>query len=218
MKENIIIRHEHVILCEGMDEQRFLISYFNSDRLKSIHSGFSDNIDIFDFGGNSQLSQFLEVVRRTPGFSHVKSVLIIRDAEADARKAISEIAKALRDNLLPVPDSPCQWCGETLKVSFLLFPSCSEYLENGTLEDLCLKLLKKKEPIDILEKIDSFLDALEQESKVHFPRRFKNKLHTYFSVSDKFVSMKIGEAAKANAFDWESPILDPFRKHLLEVL
>lgn len=30
--------------------------------------------------------------------------------------------------------------------------------------------------------------------------------------------MKVGEAAKANAFDWESPILDPFRKNFLEVL
>jgi hypothetical protein len=49
-------------------------------------------------------------------------------------------------------------------------------------------------------------------------RRFKNQLHTCYSATDQFVGMKVGEAAKSNAFDWESPILDPFRKHLLEVL
>ena len=218
MKENYEIHHEHAVLCEGADEKYFLISYFNSKTLRQVHPGFADNIDIFDFGGNQDLPGILNLFQKTPGYSALKSLLIIRDAEADARKAVSEIRHALQRNDLPVPENPCQWEEGTPKVSFLLFPSCSSVLEDGALENLCLKLLVKKLPEDVPERVDQFLRELEKERGSAFPRRFKNQLHTDFSVTDQLGGMKVGEAAKANAFDWESPILDPFRKHMLEVL
>lgn len=39
--------------------------------------------------------------------------------------------------------------------------------------------------------------------------------NTYFSVTDDFVSMKIGEAARANAFNWSTDKLVPLKKFIL---
>ncbi len=36
--------------------------------------------------------------------------------------------------------------------------------------------------------------------------------NTYFSVTDRYVSLKIGEAARAGAFDWENKALDALRR------
>jgi hypothetical protein len=42
-------------------------------------------------------------------------------------------------------------------------------------------------------------------------RPHKTKLHTYLSGKNDFVGLKIGEAAKAGAWNWEHLKLKPFR-------
>lgn len=76
-----------------------------------------------------------------------------------------------------------------INVGFLLFPQLDSDPIEGTLEDLCLKIIK-----------------------------FKTKLHSFFSLTDRFVGLKIGEAADAGAFDWDSPELEGLRKMITSVL
>lgn len=214
---NTTIQKLHLILCEGRDEQEFLIKYLNSAALAYI-SEFSHDIQVIDFGGNSELACKLAILKNMENFDQLKSLLIIRDAETNANSACLEIQHALKQNDFPVPQEPHCWVGELPKVGFLLFPTCNNVAQDGTLEDLCLSILSDSNAEDTLEEIELFLKQLENRRQKSLSRIFKAKLHTYFSVHDNYVSLKIGEAAEAGAFNWNDSVLEPLKNFIQEVL
>ena len=216
-KTNTQILKSNLILCEGRDEQEFLIQYLNSTALSNTPE-FSNDIQVIDFGGNSELTKKLAILKNMDNFDKLTSLLIIRDAETSAESACREIQRALRENGFSVPKGPHCWEGELLKVGFVLFPTCGSILQNGTLEDLCLSILSDQSADESLEEIDLFLARLKKRCQRSFPRIFKAKLHTYFSVHNDYVSLKIGEAAAAGAFDWDNITLEPLRNFIQEVL
>ena len=55
-KTNTQILKSNLILCEGRDEQEFLIQYLNSTALSNTPE-FSNDIQVIDFGGNSELTR-----------------------------------------------------------------------------------------------------------------------------------------------------------------
>ena len=162
--------------------------------------------------------QKLAVLKNMAGFDKVTSLLIIRDAERDAISASREIQHALEKNGLPVPQGAHCWEGESIKTGFVLFPTCDGAVQNGTLEDLCLSILSDPSSEEVLKEIDGFLKRLEGRRQKTFARIFKAKLHTYFSVHNDYVSLKIGEAAVAGAFDWENAALEPLKNFLEEII
>lgn len=217
-KPHSTISKPHLIFCEGADEFWFLVHFLNSAELKETSSFFSNDIQVINFGGNEDLPQKLEVLTVSPGFSSVKSLLIIRDAERNAEQAVSQIVRSLERLQLPAPRHPGVWESGKIKVGFLLFPACNNSASEGTLEDLCLSVLKDADSSAAIEEIRTFIARLKSEHHRPFPREQKNQLHTYFSITDKYVGMKIGEAAKAHAFDWNSYKLQYFKTFLLEAV
>lgn len=216
-KTNTQILKSNLILCEGRDEQEFLIQYLNSTALSDIPE-FSNNIQVIDFGGNSELTKKLQILKNMANFDKLTSLLVVRDAETCAESACREIQRALRENGFSIPKEPHCWEGELLKVGFVLFPACDNTLQNGTLEDLCLSILSDQSADGILEEIGLFLTRLENRHQRTFSRIFKAKLHTYFSVHNDYVSLKIGEAAAAGAFDWNNIALESLKSFMQEVL
>lgn len=212
---NILIQKPHIILCEGADEFWFLIHFLNSSELRAISPFYSNDIQVINFGGNDELQQKLEVLTLSPSFSSVKTLLIIRDAEKDADTAILQIVNSLKSAQLPTPNVPGKWESGALKVGFLLFPTCDDTACNGTLEDLCLSILRDTDNGDMIKEVCAFIARLKREYNRPFPHEHKAQLHTYFSVTDRYVGMKIGEAARARAFDWNSDKLLFLRKFLL---
>ena len=208
------IKKQHIIFCEGEDEKWFLIWFLNSQELAD-NPFYSNDIQVISFGGNEELSDKLELLTITPGFETIKSLLVIRDAEKNAEGAVRKIQDSLGNVQLPVPDGPGKWAIDGKKVGFLLFPNCDQSVENGTLEDLCLSILKEEGHSIILDKVQSFLALLKEKHQRPFPHEFKSMLHTYFSVTDDFIGLKIGEAAKACAFDWNSDKLAFLKSFLL---
>lgn len=207
------IKKQYLIVCEGRDAQEFLINYLNSEAL-NFNPHFSEYIQVIDFGGNDNLTHFLELLRNMANFDNVKFLLIIRDAETNFESAIQSIQKSLESNGLSVPKSPFMWENGTPKIGFLLFPNCNAESANGTLEDLCLSILSNAKAPELKQEIVYFMDTLKEKYHFKFSRPFKTKLHTYFSIHDDYVSLKIGEAAKAGAFDWNHEKLAPFKKFL----
>lgn len=207
---------QHLILCEGKDECLFMIYYLNSEAL-SYNKQYSETVQVEDFGGNEDLCNALKSWSNDPNFLELKSLVVVRDAEKNAQAAVDSIINAFKNADLPVPPRSNEFkTGNGLKTGFFLFPKCSSEPVNGTLEDLCFSILMEKEaPIS---EIETFLSDLQTHKNRTFPRPFKTKLHTYFSITDKFVSLKIGEAAKAGAFDWSSPELEPIRIFLDEMV
>ena len=207
---SIVIHKKHLILCEGIDEWKFLVRYLNSPALQE-NPFFSEDIEALDFGGNEDLSAYLAALKLIDGYSDVVSLLVIRDAELDVQKAARQVQNALRTNGLDVPIAQGQWTEGIPKTCFLLFPALGTEERPGTLEDLCLTILDDKVAETPIEEIDTFIEHLEQNREQTFSHRHKTKLHTYFSVNNKFVSMKVGKAADAGAFNWSHPNLDPLK-------
>jgi len=208
---------EHLILCEGKDEWSFLVTYLNSPALSDIPK-LSTVIQVEDFGGNSNLKKQLELWTKAPGFDGLKSLIVVRDAETNAEGAQQSIIHAFGAANLPQPSSPCQLMqSDSLTTGFILFPACNNTLTNGTLEDLCLSILEDTDN-QALQEINSFLAGIKEKGLRTFPREFKTKVHTYLSITDKYVSLKIGEAAKAGAFDWTSNKLQSLRDFFINMV
>lgn len=198
----------YVILCEGVDEKFFLIQYIE---YLVQHTNLPDQINVIDLGGNEDLRKTLPIIPKLENYQYVESVLIIRDAECDAQRAIESLKNSIHEAFqLQISDSGSFENTEDKKrIGFALLPglnSTGSY-QNGTLEDLCVRIIKNTDLQSKLNEIDTavtqFMEQIVSIRKKAFRTPHKNKLHTYFASTDKFVGQKIGEAAKSGCFDFE---------------
>ena len=210
-----------LILCEGKDVRIFMNCYLESDAL-AYDSRFSNIIQTFDFNGIDDLRSFIGTLIRMDGFDLVRQILVLRDAERDVNKAIKNIQNAFRANNLPVPERPHTWSIEAdfdkPATAFTLLPDCSEDPTPGALEDLCWDILKDEHASKMRMDVLGFIDEIKKKYGTISTHEYKSRLHTYFSVNEKYISLKIGEAAKAGAFAWNHEKLDGLREILLEGL
>ncbi|MCR4655245.1 MAG: hypothetical protein K5770_03335 [Lachnospiraceae bacterium] len=204
----------YLLLCEGKDAENFLINYLESEALTQ-DQRFSNEIQVLDFGGNDDLDRFLVNLKNMERFDQVTSIAIIRDAEKDFAKACSDVTRSLRKSGIVSPGSYGTWVNDDtgVNVGYLLFPLNNEA---GTLEDLCLNILSESNIESILYSIDTFLTTMESFYGRSYHRKHKNRLHTYLSSSDEYVSMQLGLASKAGAFNWDSVYLEPLKRFLTE--
>lgn len=206
------IEKEKIILAEGMDVKMFCIWAYQAYNL--------ENIEVHDFGGISKLTNYLNILTLSPGFDKVKTIVVVRDAETDAEGAIKSIQKSFKDANLPNPSSPYKFTNvnHDPKTAFAILPGENidnnpiKY-KNGTLEDLCLSIIKDSDKLPCVENFLLAANACGCDlNHIH-----KSKLHAYLSIQNDYVGMKIGEAAKANAWDWNHSIMDKFRKLLSDM-
>jgi hypothetical protein len=143
-----------------------------------------------------------------PNFNIVTSLVIARDAENNFDSAISNVKNSLKQTLLPAPEKPFEFTGNNPKIALMIFPGFNEQgLQCGTLEDLCLDVVKDCSTFDC---VDAYIQCL-QSNGYEIKRPHKTKLHAYLSGKNDFVGLKIGEAAKAGAWDWDHAKFKPFK-------
>jgi hypothetical protein len=203
------IQKPHLILCEGADATYYIIELLET--WGQTNSEF-EAFQALDFGGVKNLNRYLKTLSLRPNYEIVKSVTIIRDAEQDAQAATMSIVDSLRSNgFYCASRANAVSEGDFPKTGFVLFPTCNENPENGTLEDLCLRTLSQKNADEVLGVVDSVAQNFK------FKRPHKNRLHAYFSLTDEYVGLKIGEAAKACAFNFESPEIASLKNFLAQI-
>ena len=190
-----------------------MISYLESDALRT-DLRFYNNIQTFDFGGIDDLNRFIGNLKRMEGYEKVTRILILRDAENNVNSAIRSIKYALNDNELPVPDCCNEWKKTEeaeIQTAYTLLPNCRREPVVGALEDLCWLILKRQDVFQMKNEIQDFIDQIIEKYDSIGSHEHKSRIHTYLSVNKDFISMKIGEAAKAGAFDWEDEHLSSLR-------
>lgn len=210
-----------LILCEGKDIENFVICFLESDAL-AYDSRFSNDIQAFDFGGIKDLEVFIGNLTKMEGFEFVRRILVLRDAETDVDQAIKMVQKAFRKNGLAVPDQPHEWKNRldssAIMTAFTLLPACNPNPVPGALENLCWDILKDQYAQDMRKDVLGFIDDIKKNYGTISTHEHKSRLHTYFSVNEKYISLKIGEAALAGAFAWNHEKLDSFRELIAEGL
>lgn len=210
----IVVDKPFLPICEGVDDYKFFNSYLNSDFIKENYPKFTDTIQVISLKGNKNLRPFLNTLQRVDGFTkNAANILIIMDAETDCNSTEMSIKSTLKNVSLPVPDAPCSWSGDKLKVAYLLFPTLNSSLENGALEHFCMRIIKKDyHPDEVLVEIDKTMNNLRDNYSFDFSHEFKSRLHGFFSLTNKTVGKKIGEAARAGVFDFSSPCFDSMNR------
>jgi len=206
-KQDREIKKTKLILAEGIDAFYFLINLL--DKLNI------DDFQVFDYGGISELTEYIKSLflkANAEKFKEVTTLLIMRDSEKSSESATQSVNSSLKATKLINKDLK-PFCIENQNerdIGFMLFPGYDEnnnLCESGTLENLCLKILKDQ---NLRKHIEEYINDFKNKTSTEFKREHKNLLHSYLSFTDEFVGMKLAEALKADGYDLNSQYLKPF--------
>jgi hypothetical protein len=211
------IRCPHIIACEGPDDEKYLC-YFLQPLIT--RDDRYDQIQIMSAGGKDELPPLIKMLPSLPGFSIVKTLTILRDADEEAQAAEYSVQNLLKAANFAVPKSQCEPCRPRDKennviTGYALFPFFNT--EKGALEDLCLKTLAGDNAEKMLGIVDCAVSRVTKEFG-ELKWLHKNKLHTYLSLTNAFVTCKLGEAAQRNAYNFDARELEPLKKLLQSML
>lgn len=206
---------KHLILCEGNDDECFLSCFIKSGVLPE---DLVDTVQVTQAHGVDNLRKMVLALINADGFSQLRSLLIIRDADDNIQSAKDSVKGAFSTANLPVPQAEYMWEDNSkIKTAFLLMPACSNISQNGSLDDLCWEILSEKHGKLIRNEVDGFISSLEVDGKRTYVHRKKALVRTYFSSTEGLITSSIGRAAEAGAFDWTSEKLYPLREFLKSI-
>lgn len=191
--EKLQIKCKKQIFVEGADAKYFFIWALEEYKI--------EDVQVVDFGGIRDLTNFLRTWKKLENFHMIESMLIVRDAEQSADDAMKSICGGLSCNHLPAPQQAYSFSdgktetGQKIRIGIALLPN--RLASTGTLEDLCLNMVEDAQYLDVVNDFLARAANLEKLAHEH-----KSRVHAYLSVKNKYVGMKIGEAAKAGAWNW----------------
>jgi len=199
------IIHKKLLLAEGRDAELFLV-------WASRHFRPEIDFQVMDFGGITELTNFLKLLANDESYDNVKTIVVARDAETDAKAAIDSIQNSMRQAKIPVPKKPFEYTQDSsLKTAFMIFPG-PEY-PSGRLEDLCL-LTVESDPL--LECVDAYLECAKAKGE-QLPRNHKSKLHCFLACKKDYAGLPIGLASREKAWNFDHSSLEPFKRIIQEM-
>lgn len=199
------IKTEKLLLVEGRDEFNFfsaLLAYIG------IH-----DVKILEVGGCFQFASVYPSVVITSGFSSVKRIGFVRDAEANkADSAFQSILNIIKKNsphfILP------KICGVVEKGEI----SCGIFImpnnkDAGMLEDLCLKSVETETLYKETEKFVANAKNKMTEKDSFRYNIYKAKVQTYLAGTVN-VPRNLGEATLQKLWDFSNPAFDEVKQFI----
>ena len=187
------------LIVEGNDQRNFFEAFTS-------HLSIT-NVQIQDFGGVSQLRDFLEGLVSATGFQTVQSIGIVRDAETSAERAFQSVQSSLERAKLPVPDSPTERTDDSPAVAVLILPGDNR---QGMLETL---LCESFAAAPVEECIDDFFKCVESLPDVSIERSDKARAHAYLTTKPN-PHFSVGVAAKNDYWDLDHSVFSTVRDFL----
>lgn len=195
MAAPITITRPNVVLVEGPDETRAIPALM-------VNRAIGDYIQVLPYNGKTNLRGFLKTFTRVPGFSLLKGLGIIRDADTDARAAFQSVQGALRDVGLPVPDTPLAAKDGPPRTAVLILPGG---MQPGMLEDSILSAVAADPAIPC---VNAFFTCLESQ-RIQMPSPLSKAKLQVFLASRPDPRKRLGEAAEAGYFPLDHAAFDP---------
>ena len=188
------------LLVEGNDQRNFFEAFTS-------HLSIT-NVQIQNFGGVSELSDFLEGFVGATGFREiVQSLGIVRDAETSAGGAFQSVQSALRNAALPMPNSPAERTDTNPAVTVLILPGDNR---QGMLETLLCESFAD----DLVEEcIDDFFECVESLPDVSIKNPDKARARVYLTTKPK-PHFSVGVAAKNDYWDLNHSVFSTIRDFL----
>ena len=111
------VEQPNLLVVEGVDEQGVFGALLR-------HMGIA-NVQVVPTGGKTSLADGLHGLKITTGFASVRSIGVVRDADADPNAAFGSVCGALRREGLPVPPAPLVPDAGPPKVTVMILPGPS---------------------------------------------------------------------------------------------
>lgn len=198
-RRSITIYSDRVILVEGKDDECFF-------RAISKHIGI-DNIQIISINGIKQLRSMLRTLHLTPGFTEVVTLGIIRDADADPKRAIQSIQDALRDSNFVVPSNPLEKEPGNPSLVFSVMPNNTS---PGMLEDLCLSSVCEQPEMFC---VDNYFQCLEYKGlKYHIGNHFSKAKLSVYLASKVDPTKRFSEASFAGYWEFDKEVFEEVKE------
>jgi hypothetical protein len=197
------ITYEKVLAVEGHDAFQFFKALLRQLSLLT-------EIEIRNFGGVDDLSDFLNLLIITPGFERVTSLGIIRDAETNTESAFQSVRDSLAMAALSVPEHPMLIADGKPKVSIFILPDC----ENpGMLETLCLQAVS-----DDMEMVcvKEYFDCTKNQG-LTLPSNMPKAQVQAFLASKPRSGLLLGQAAHEGYWPWDHPALTKIKQFLSDI-
>lgn len=206
MPNPIAITEPKQLIVEGADAVRFFRALLR-------HMGIT-NIQIQNFGGIKDLRAFLKALYNMPDFlTLVTSIGIVRDAETDGGAAFQSVCSALKAANLTEPIQPMICAGNSPQVSVLILPDATtpaDATNPQMLETLCLRTVEND---PVIECIEQYFICIEQRLGL-LPGNIPKAKVQAFLASRSRPGLRLGEAADAGYWSWDSPALDHVKQFL----
>lgn len=199
-KGPIEISCENLLIVEGDDDELFF--YALAQQL-----GLHEGLQIYQTGGKYELPKVVAAVAASYGFRKVKRLGIIRDADEDPEAAFKSVVTALEKAKLPVPSKPREVTGSSPRVSVFILPAEDR---QGALEDLCLEAVKEDPAMACVE---GFFQCLETQG-VSKPTNIVKAKVQIFLASRPEPGKRLGHAAQAGYWPWDSQVFEPVKEFL----
>jgi len=197
------ITKSKILLVEGADEVYFLIHF-----LKAVSLG--DTIQILPYGEIKRFKDFLESLKKLPGFSGVESIGIMRDADENPSSAFQSVTDALEKAGFDKPNEPLKTVGNSPKITIMIIPNIKI---RGALESLLLETVDDDSTMICVNDYIKCLIENKVLSKENTSKIAKAKLYSYLAAKRK-AGLKIGEAAKAEYWNFDSPVFEQLKNFL----
>nr|BAL54915.1 hypothetical conserved protein [uncultured Acetothermia bacterium]BAL60051.1 hypothetical conserved protein [Candidatus Acetothermum autotrophicum] len=200
--KTIGIKEPVILIVEGGEDKQFFQALIQ-------HLGLS-GIDIMGIGGKDQIKANLKALRNSSGFTIVRSLGIVRDADDDPRAAFQSVCSALQNAGLPVPDRPLVSVGSNPAVTVMILPDINT---PGALEDLCLQAVANDPALPCIEQ---YFECLQKQG--FLPKNISKAKVQAFLASRIEAGKRLGEAAQAGYWPWDSSALDQVKNFLQHII
>ena len=198
----IKIEQPNVLVVEGKEEGLFFGALINHLRLQ--------NIQILSVGGKEKLRGNLKALAQSPGFSDVISLRVVRDADSNPDAAFQSVRDALQAAGLPTPKRPLVPVGAKPRVAVLILP---EVGKPGMLEDLFLRAITQDPAMLCVEQ---YFECLQQAG-LSLPDNMSKAKVQVFLASRRKAGLRLGEAAQAGYWSWETEAFEQVRDFLKQI-
>ena len=190
-----------IALCERIDIAAFIAVYIRYLRTQGVEM---PNVRIVNLQELENLPQYLENLEQFAVPANIGKVLIFADATKKRLDTQYFITAALKRSFL-----------QNLEYDFYLFPrkSAKGNWAPGFLEDLLLPALsqessEKCEFYNLHSVTHEFIFSVQncRGKGNRFVNSSRNFLYSYLSGTEKFVGLRLGEAAAKGAFDLDNEV------------
>lgn len=200
--ETLKIEKSILLIVEGKEEELFIGALFDHLELS--------NIQVMPIGGKTNLRSNLEALKRSPRFSNVRCLGIVRDADLDPTGAFQSVCSALDNAGLPKPNQLLELTLSNPRVVVMILPDGQN---PGMLEDVCLASVTDDPAIPCLEQYFECLEKTDIEQPNNYA---KARVHA-FLASRKKPDLRLGEAAQKKYWPFDNNAFNQIKDFLRQI-